>query len=174
MREWTCTEVRILRSNASKGLAEITRLINQAADEHEPPLEHRTPRSVKQAAARLRISLRMEGSCRGLVMGQPRDVSLADIREDMLDPRVARLVDQRTRISDEKLDLCPRCVRRPVRIRTTGLCGVCHADELREAHEEVLAELAASRDLNAAKQRKSRALRRVKASADRALKGDQI
>lgn len=172
MREWTCTEVRILRSNASKGLAEITRLLNEAADEHQPPLEHRTPRSVKQAAARLRISLRMEGSCRGLVMGQPRDVSLADIREDMLDPKVAQLVDERARIRDDKLELCPRCGWRPTRVRATGLCGVCHANVLREGHEEVLAELAASRDLDAARQRKSRALKNVKASADRVLRAD--
>lgn len=57
-------------------------------------------------------------------------------------------------------ELCPSCAR-VVRPGTpayrNGICTVCHLHRLRDAHREKLAELAAKREVNAAKRQLSRA-----------------
>lgn len=36
--------------------------------------------------------------------------------------------------------LCPACAKRAIGVKSTGLCGPCHYDHLRQAHEEAIAE----------------------------------
>ena len=47
--------------------------------------------------------------------------------------------------------LCPACARRAIGVKSTGLCGPCHYDHLRLAHEEAIAEREAQRRLWAAR-----------------------
>jgi hypothetical protein len=44
-------------------------------------------------------------------------------------------------------NLCPACVKRPIAVNKTGLCGVCHMNALRLVHETQLATLEAQRGL---------------------------
>lgn len=48
-------------------------------------------------------------------------------------------------------DLCPCCGKRTIGVVSTGLCGPCHYDHLRLAHEEAIAEREAQRRLWAAR-----------------------
>ena len=47
--------------------------------------------------------------------------------------------------------LCPACAKRAIGVKSTGLCGPCHYDHLRLAHEEAIAEREAQRRLWAAR-----------------------
>ena len=47
--------------------------------------------------------------------------------------------------------LCPACAKRAIGVKSTGLCGPCHYDHLRQAHEEEIAEREAQRRLWAAR-----------------------
>lgn len=47
--------------------------------------------------------------------------------------------------------LCPACAKRAIGVKSTGLCGPCHYDHLRQAHEEAIAEREAQRRLWAAR-----------------------
>ena len=47
--------------------------------------------------------------------------------------------------------LCPACAKRSIGVKSTGLCGPCHYDHLRQAHEEEIAEREAQRRLWAAR-----------------------
>ncbi len=47
--------------------------------------------------------------------------------------------------------LCPACAKRTIGVKSTGLCGPCHYDHLRQAHEEEIAEREAQRRLWAAR-----------------------
>ena len=47
--------------------------------------------------------------------------------------------------------LCPACAKRAIGVKSTGLCGPCHYDHLRLAHEEEIAEREAQRRLWAAR-----------------------
>ncbi len=49
--------------------------------------------------------------------------------------------------------LCPSCARRFAAIKSTGLCGVCHKDELIKGHHATLAELEKQREVNRLKSR---------------------
>lgn len=53
-------------------------------------------------------------------------------------------------------ELCPRCAVRPIAARSNGLCSVCHKHALTEATDAVYAELVASREHAAARQRLKR------------------
>lgn len=48
-------------------------------------------------------------------------------------------------------ELCPCCGKRTIGVRSTGLCGPCHFDRLREVHEEEIAKADAQRELMAAR-----------------------
>mgnify|MGYP001024828896 FL=1 len=50
-----------------------------------------------------------------------------------------------------RADLCPACGKRAIGVRSTGLCGPCHYEKLREVHEEAIAEREAQRRLWAAR-----------------------
>ena len=118
----------------------------------------RSPSSVRKAAYRYRISLRRPGSRRGVVLGQPRGVSLRrELREDLASGRVDPTVLARRMRLDEDAELCPSCAARPVRVRQTGLCRVCHLHRLEQAHREALAELEAQRGLWQSRQELKRA-----------------
>ena len=131
----------MLRANAQLGAERLAQLLGC------------TPRAVRMTAHRHRISLRRPGVRCGLVLGQPRGVSLAgEIRDDLVSGRVdPELIAERMRIHAEA-ELCPFCARRPVRVHATGLCAVCHKRLLTERHKEAVDEHAAHRDYNRAKQ----------------------
>jgi hypothetical protein len=146
---WTGSEIAFLRSHASLGAEEIARELGRSTS------------SVKSAAKRLRISLRRPGSRRGLVLGQPRSISLRrELRAGALSGRVsAEALEARRRL--EELEICPSCAAREITNPKTGLCTVCHKRGLERAHREELerlrAEDAAQRDLWQARQEVKRA-----------------
>lgn len=151
MREWTTTEGIYVRAHASEGAEAVA-----------AGLESRSVWAVKQFAYRERISLRQSGSRRGLILGQPRDESLRkDIRDLILNGRLdAEVLDARLKL-DQEADLCPCCGRRPVRVRSSGFCKVCHVDRQAFIHLEALAETEARRRAWAARQASSRSRRRL-------------
>jgi len=61
-------------------------------------------------------------------------------------------------------ELCPCCGKRSIGVRSTGLCGPCHYERLRDVHEEKVAKADAQRDLWAARSKLYR--RRVAAGAN--------
>ena len=65
--------------------------------------------------------------------------------------RVAEIIDA---------ELCPSCGKRAIGVKSTGLCGPCHYDRLREVHEEEIAKVEGQRALWAARSK----LRRRRAS----------
>ena len=102
---------------------------------------------MKRAAGRLGISLRRRGYRGGLILGQPRGVSLrADMRADLLRPGTADVVAQRLAM-DHEAELCPRCAMRPQRVESTGLCRQCHLVELADRWAEVNSEREGQRRL---------------------------
>jgi len=114
--------------------------------------------SVRMAAHRHRISIRTKGSRRGLVLGQPRGVSIArSVRTDLArDRSVSEAVARRLTLSGD-LELCPCCGVRPVAVRTTGWCRPCHLARLSQAHREELSEIEAQRELWRTRQAAKRA-----------------
>lgn len=44
-------------------------------------------------------------------------------------------------------ELCPSCGKRAIGVKSTGLCGPCHYDRLREVHEEEIAKIEGQRAL---------------------------
>lgn len=126
----------------------------------------RSERAVRCKASELGLSLRTKGVRRGLVLGQPRGVSLT------ADPRYVRLRDLimagridmavvLTRMAlrlDVNAELCPHCASRPVAPNSRfGLCAVCHKRELIEALNDELQLLEARREQATAWQRIHRA-----------------
>jgi len=140
---WTTLEIKQLRDSAHLGIRECAKLLG------------RSPGSVRQAAARNRISLRRQGSRAGLLMGQPRGHSLWSLgaREDLVRGRRDELVAERLRL-DAAAQLCPACGRRPIRVQASGYCSVCHTERLRELHEELTDDDAALRGFWAARSRR--------------------
>jgi len=100
--------------------------------------------------------LRRSGSRRGLLLGQPRDLSLRELLPAGCDRETAALVLARRRL-DEEAALCPACGRRAASIRSTGLCLVCHRHRLADNLRELAAEREATRDHWQAKQALKRA-----------------
>jgi hypothetical protein len=143
---WTTAEIKLLRANSSLGASALAAMLG------------RTPASVRRAAVRYRISLRASGERRGLVLGQPRGVSLKrDLRADLArDRRLAELVARNLSLPLDA-DLCPACARRPITVHSTGLCSVCHLRKLADAHRDAVAEIEARRELLAARQQLHRA-----------------
>jgi hypothetical protein len=151
-RRWTTGDLAVLRANAHLGAEKLARLLAC------------TPRAVRMTAHRHRISLRRPGVRCGLVLGQPRGVSLSgEIRDDLVSGRVdPELIAERMRI-DAEAELCPFCGHRPVRVHATGLCAVCHKRVLTERHREAVDEITAHRDYNRAKQSAKRTRDRAEA-----------
>jgi hypothetical protein len=101
----------------------------------------RTVWSVRQAAARNRISLRPIGERGGRLLGQPRRHHLPrEQREALLSSRnYDRLLAAYTDLMLGKGELCPACGKRPVSTRD-GFCSVCHARRLADMAAERAAE----------------------------------
>ncbi len=91
----------------------------------------RTHRAIRHKAWRLGIELSGGGSGADLEQQTP-----AVLR------RVVEIVNA---------ELCPSCGKRTIGVKSTGLCGPCHYDHLRQAHEEAIAEREAQRRLWAAR-----------------------
>lgn len=143
---WTTRDIALLRANAHLGAEELAELLGA------------TPRAVRNLAHRQRISLRRRGETRGILLGQPRDLSLTELVGARLasDRKTAALVLERGEIAGAA-ELCPECSARPIRVRKTGLCLPCHKRRLADAHREVLAEVEAGRELWQARQALKRA-----------------
>lgn len=153
-RGWTSRELARLRKHAPLGVAGCAEVLG------------RSEASVRNAAHRHRISLRREGSRRGLVMGQPRGVSLRKaLREELVGGRLDGPMAERMRL-DREAELCPSCAARPIAVPTTGLCGVCHTRALTQAHRDQLLLLEAKRALWTSRQQLKRA--RDRAAAEEA------
>ena len=139
-RPWTTRELAELRQLARLGAEAVADRLG------------RTVRSVRNQAHRQRISLRREGSRGGLVLGQPRGVSLRAARADRAEARA--LAEARERVLRGELDpalldlevrraariargdpLCPACSRAPQET-VHGLCRDCHLRELARAYRE--------------------------------------
>ena len=161
---WNSRAVRILETHASNGATLIS--------EQSECLfgDYRSVDAIKSAAKRHRISLRREGCKRGLILGQPRGVPIAEL------PDLQRELRERHLAGDTELELleqrvahdrrtpppvCPSCGSRLVRVDASGLCRVCHVERLVEAHEERLTELKAQSVLWVAQQRVSRLSRQT-------------
>jgi hypothetical protein len=140
-RPWTTSELAVMRDNAARGAEAVAELLG------------RSVASVRQAAHRHRISLRKHGSRKGLVLGQPRGVSLrADLRDGLVRDRRDELLERRAQ-ADAAAELCPCCGRRPARTRS-GFCAACTTQRITERYEELTADDDALRRLWAARQRR--------------------
>lgn len=84
----------------------------------------RTPRAVRHKASRMGVSVKKDRETFGTVLAQS-------------------VIDYVRRRDPEML--CPWCGERLVSIKSTGLCGVCHYQKLKEAHDRAYAELAATK-----------------------------
>lgn len=93
----------------------------------------RSVEAVRMRAKRLGVSLR-------------RRRTLDPILTRSLSGAVLRRIRELT-----TAELCPSCGRRAIGVKSTGLCGPCHYDHLRQAHEEAIAEREAQRRLWAAR-----------------------
>jgi hypothetical protein len=148
-RPWTSKEVAWLRANGSMGREAVAESLG------------RSIASVRDAAARHRVSLRRPGCNCGLILGQPRGVSLrADLRDDLASGRIDPELLARRMRTDEALALCPSCGRRLARVVATGKCRKCTVDALIEAHLEALEEIDCEKALWASRSALQRARRR--------------
>ena len=135
-KPWTTGDLRLLRQYGHLGAVAAAELLG------------RSPRAVKCAAYRYRISLRRRGCRRGLVLGQPRGCSLArEIREDIVSGRVnAETMARRMALAPDA-PLCPCCAHRPAEVRSSGFCLQCHNDRLIAAHLQALEDIDSQRAL---------------------------
>lgn len=145
---WTLAEIKLLRENAHLGRYAVAELLN------------RSPASVRDAARRHRISLRRTGIRSGLVMGQPRNVSLSDLPalealaadpDVDVDDVIAR-AEARARREQE---LCPRCTRRRIN-HDAGICRTCWLQLVAEEHRAARSEVEAQREVWRARQERKR------------------
>jgi hypothetical protein len=164
---WTSKELARLRAAAHLGAAGAAEALS------------RPPESVRQAAKRHRISLRQPGERRGLLLGQPRGVSLLEardaashatalraVREEVLagrlDPANLERAARRRYLLERGVPLCPGCARNPQENRASGLCVPCHLRHLADGHRSEGDEAQeAQRELWRERQRKVRARRRL-------------
>jgi hypothetical protein len=158
-KPWTTAELAQVRKLAAKGAEAI-------AEELGRPV-----RSVTEAARRARISLRRSGERRGRVMGEPHklpvDVArvrmLRGLRDDVLAGKVdLRRIERRVRLLATGM-VCPGCGKRPQEVESSGLCEVCHLDNLTEAHRLERDRIEHQRALDGERQRKHRAKAKARA-----------
>jgi len=151
-KPWTTGDLRRLRASAHLGAHEAARLLGRSVN------------SVKMAANRHRISLRRRGSRRGLVLGQPRGVSIAaQIRGDIVSGRVdAEILARRMAITPDA-PLCPCCGYREAEVPSSGWCLPCHMRRLSEAHLQALEDIDSQRALWVSRQTLLRARKAAQA-----------
>lgn len=132
---WTTKEYEIIRAHASLGADALAIELG------------RSRRSVVCKASDLGVSLRKERSRKGLRLGQPRTTKLTAVVKDpafleaIADGKTLTELTQAL-AEDVKggTELCPRCVARPIRHKSTGLCTVCHFKGLAQQWRERNAE----------------------------------
>jgi len=152
---WTTKDIADLRAVACMGAHECARVLGRSVG------------SVRWAAYSHRISLRQKGCLRGLILGQPRGISLrGGLREDLVRNRRDELIQERARL-DAEADLCPCCGKRPVRVASSGFCLTCHRNHLADLHSELLSDDEALRRLWAARQARKAAIDALDAPAPR-------
>lgn len=150
-KQWTTGELTLLREYACLGAREVAARLGRSVG------------SVKAAAYRHRISLRRAGSRRGLILGQPRGVSLrAEVRNELVCGRRDELLERRARL-DAEAQLCPVCGMRPQRT-SAGFCLACTLDRQTAHYEELLADQAALRRAWSARQRRKATLDAMEAA----------
>lgn len=140
-----------MREHAKLGAVAVAQLLGRSVT------------AVRRMASRQRISLRSSGERRGLVLGQPRGMRIGEqLRGDVVSGRVdAELLAQRMALRQDA-ETCPACGRRPIEVRATGFCTVCHKDRLTAAHLDEVEKLDAQRALWSSRQ----ALCRARKAAD--------
>jgi len=163
-RPWTTKELQTLRANAAQGAAGVAELLD------------RSIASVKRQAQQQRISLRLDGERRGLLIGQPRAISfrsganklaqLVELRRAALAGEVdLQMIERRVRLIAHGAPLCPACTARPIEKASTGLCTDCHLDGLTDQHRLASRTVLRQRELDLQRQNKARARRGRVASA---------
>ena len=128
MRSWTHAEEEALRVLAPLGGRYIANVMD------------RSHQSVRNRAVVLGVKLGRKCSATN-----PQQVA------PTTDPAALRLV-----ASLATADLCPACGKRPIGVKRTGLCGPCHLEALKCAHEEEIAKADAQRELWAARAKLAR------------------
>ncbi|MFA7265119.1 MAG: hypothetical protein WC054_02305 [Candidatus Nanopelagicales bacterium] len=158
-RAWTSSEIDTLRKHSHRGATWLAAILD------------RSTASVKRAAHTHRISLRQKGSRRGLLLGQPRDATLIELRQAARDPAALgqllqaqrdgtippEIITQAQQIALRELPLCPACTRNHANHKQTGLCRACYLRGLAAAHQAHLDAQDAQRDLWTARQQAKRA-----------------
>ena len=111
---WTTRDIALLRANAHLGAEKLADLLGA------------TPRAVRNLASRQRISLRKRGETRGILLGQPRDLSLTELVGARLasDRKTAALVLERGEVAGAA-ELCPECSARLSGGRGCVVCPSC-------------------------------------------------
>ena len=135
-RAWTHAEEEALRVLAPYGGRYIAAVMD------------RTHQSVRDRAAVLGVKLGRKGSA----TNPPQPAPSAD-------PAALRLV-----AALATADLCPSCGKRPIGVKKTGLCGCCHLEALKSAHEEAIAKADAQRELWASRARLARRRKAIRAA----------
>lgn len=153
---WKTTEIDYLRVHASEGAGRISQDLGL------------TVAQVRKAAHRHRISLRTAGRRCGLILGQPRDLSLVNempaARDLVVSGRIkSSVIDARIQLESAPgvVELCPHCSQRPVTNSRSGLCRVCHRRALIQALQDELADLEVKKQQQVVWQRKSRLTRQL-------------
>lgn len=141
-----------MRDHARLGAVEVARLLGRSVS------------SVRRMASRQRISLRSSGERRGLILGQPRGMSLSEeLRQDVVSGHVDDEILALRMALRQDAETCPACGRRPIEVRTTGFCVVCHKDRLTAAHLDEVEKLDAQRALWSSRQALCRARKAAEA-----------
>lgn len=158
MSDWGTLDLRTLRTMHKNGAT--PEQIHEAITTH-------SPRAVRKKGYALGLSWRLAGSRRGLVIGQPRNVSLVSddktstLRDLMIAGKVKScVVVARLALAARGAEICPMCSRRPVTVERTGLCVVCHKGVLIEIQTEQLAAIEAHKIQQVVWQQKSRLKKR--------------
>jgi hypothetical protein len=121
VRPWTHAEEEALRVLAPLGSRHLAKSFDRSVV------------SIQHKASQLRIRLGRKSNGSQLVV---TDCTPATLR------KVAEL---------SQADLCPSCAKRPIGVKSTGLCGPCHLEALKAVHEEEIAKADAQRALWAAR-----------------------
>jgi len=164
-RQWTSQELSLLRANAHLGAETVASMLGRSVT------------AVTMQASKHRVSLRRSGETRGVVLGQPKGERWADqiragvpperlaaIRRDVLNGQVdMATLEARAReaVHGKAKPICPSCGQRNVERAQTGLCSPCHWRELARAHRDEADRIEARRELDAARQEKSRTSRGI-------------
>ena len=93
------------------------------------------------AFGRSHDAIKLKASRLGVSIGKTCDTEMTPATPAVL-RRVVEIINGQ---------LCPACATRAIGVKSTGLCGPCHYDHLRQAHEEEIAEREAQRRLWAAR-----------------------